>query len=125
MTKSEFHKKWLEHFARDIPKQQLKNLVDSTERSLWYIFLLKFVELQYFSEGAKARSEYNKIDKRGAIYIEWFKDEKAHDITRELNTAEDLDKMDEVYVVARDFSWTYIKPAKPLCEAYGPYFMKI
>ena len=124
MTKSEFHKKWLENFARDIPAKQLKNLVVLPKSSLWHIFFVKLVEPQCFSEGIKARSEYNKIDKRGAIYIEWFKDEKAHDITPTLNTADALDEMDEVCVVASDFSWTYIKPQPPY-DAYGPYFMKI
>ena len=73
-------------------------------------------------EGDNARKAYNEINKKGAQYIEWFEDEKTHDITGELNSASVLDRMVEVYVIAPDFSWTYIKTHEGTC---GPYFMKL
>lgn len=122
MTKNEFYIKWLEHFASDIPKQKIKKYVVSTGNLLWHTFSWKLLDKKRFFEGDAAKAEYDKIDKRGAIYIEWFKDEKTHDITWTLNTADALDEMIEVYVVASDFSWTYIKTHESMC---GPYFMKI
>ena len=44
------------------------------------------------------------------------------ELTAKLNTANALDEMTEIYVVAPDFSWTYIKTHESMC---GPYFMKL
>ena len=38
-----------------------------------------------------------------------------------LNTAEALDDFVEIYVVGKDFKWTYIKTHEDMC---GPYFMR-
>ncbi|MBQ9806010.1 MAG: DUF4275 family protein [Clostridia bacterium] len=122
MTKNEFYEKWLEHFSIGISKQDLKKYVVSTGNYLWHVFSWELLEEKKFLVGDQAGAAYDKADKRGAIYIEWFQDEKTHDITWDLNTADALDNMVEVYVVARDFSWTYIKTHEGMC---GPYFMKI
>ena len=122
MTKTEFYKKWLEHFAVGISKKDLNKYVISTGNYIWHTFSWELLDSNNFLEGEQAKAAYDKIDKHRAIYIEWFKDEKTHDITRNLNTAADLDKMVEVYVVAPDFSWTYIKTHESMC---GPYFMKL
>ena len=122
MTKHEFYEKWLEHFAVGIPQNDIKKYVVSTGNYLWHTFSWNLLDDKTFFVGDKAKEAYNRIDKRGAIYIEWFEDEKTHDITWDLNTAEALDKMIEVYVVASDFSWTYMKTHEGDC---GPYFMKL
>ena len=122
MTKNEFFGKWLEHFAIGISKKKLKKYVLSTGNLIWHTFSWKLLDNNKFLEGDIAKAAYNEIDKRGAIYIEWFEDEQTHGITWELNSAESLDKMVEVYVVAADFSWTYIKTHENSC---GPYFMKL
>ncbi len=121
MTKNEFYEKWIEHFAVGISKKDLKKHVVSTGNLIWHTFSWKLLDGNKFLEGDQAKTAYNEIDKRGAIYIEWFEDEKTHDITWDLDTAVALDKMVEVYVVASDFSWTYIKTHEGMC---GPYFMK-
>lgn len=122
MTKNEFYIKWLEHFSTGIPKRDLKKYVVSTGNLLWHVFSWELLNENKFLAGDQAKAAYDKIDKRGAIYIEWFEDEKTHDITWDMNTAADLDKKVEVYVVASDFSWTYIKTHESMC---GPYFMKL
>ena len=122
MTKNEFYIKWLEHFSKGISKRDLKKYVVSTGNLLWHVFSWELLKENKFLEGDQAKAAYDKIDKRGAIYIEWFEDEKTHDITWDMNTATDLDKKVEVYVVASDFSWTYIKTHESMC---GPYFMKL
>ena len=122
MTKDEFYKNWLEHFSTGISKRDLKKYVVSTGNLLWHVFSWELLRDNKFLVGDQAKTAYDKIDKRGAIYIEWFEDEKTHDITWDMNTAADLDKKIEVYVVASDFSWTYIKTHESMC---GPYFMKL
>ncbi len=122
MTKSEFYKEWLEHFAIGISKQDMKKYVVSTGNLLWHIFSWELLDEKKFLVGADAKDAYDKIDKHGAMYIKWFEDQKTHNISCDLNTANELDKMIEVYVVASDFSWTYIKTHEDMC---GPYFMKV
>lgn len=122
MTKTEFYRKWLEHFAFAVPEKAIKKCVVSTGNYLWHVFSFDLLGGKRFLVGDEARAAYDKINKRGAIYIQWFKDEKTKNITWDLNTAEALDKMVEVYVVAADFSWTYIKTHEGMC---GPYFMKL
>ena len=122
MTKNEFYKNWLEHFAVGISPKDLKKYVVSTGNLIWHTFSWELLDDSKFLEGDDARKAYNEINKSGAQYIEWFKDEKTHDITWELNSATALDKKVEVYVIASDFSWTYIKTHESTC---GPYFMKL
>ncbi len=122
MTKNEFYKKWLKHFAVGISKKDLKNHVVSTGNLIWHTFSWKLLDDSKFLEGDDAKKAYTEINKSGAHYIEWFEDEKTHDVTWELHSATALDKMVEVYVVASDFSWTYIKTHESTC---GPYFMKL
>ncbi len=122
MTKNEFYKNWLEHFAVGIAPEDLKKYVVSTGNLIWHTFSWELLDDSKFLEGDDARKAYNEINKSGAQYIEWFEDEKTHDITWELNSATALDKLVEVYVIASDFSWTYIKTHESNC---GPYFMKL
>ena len=70
--------------------------------------------------GEKAREAYDKIDKSGAFYIEWFEDKHTKDMIWDLNTAKALDDFIEIYVVGKNFKWTYIKTHEGMC---GPYFM--
>ena len=100
----------------------MKKYVVSTGDFIWHTFSWELLDDYKFLKGDAAKSAYDEINKRGALYIEWFKDEKTHDITWDLNSADALDKMVEVYVVASDFSWTYIKTHEGDC---GPYFMKL
>lgn len=73
-------------------------------------------ELQYAIKADERKAPNN------ALYIKWFKDDETKELTAKLNTANALDKMTEIYVVAPDFSWTYIKTHESMC---GPYFMKL
>ena len=72
--------------------------------------------------GDEAKKAYNSIDKNGALYVELDDDNGVQDVTWELSRAEEIDKFCELYVVGRDFEWTYIKTHEPAC---GPYFFKI
>ena len=122
MTKSAFYAKWLETFASDIPKGALKKYVQSTGNYVWHIFSWDLLDKKQYLLGDAAKAAYDKIDKRGAIYIDWFEDDHTKDITWPLNTARALDEFVEVYVVGKDFDWTYIKTHEGAC---GPYFLKL
>ena len=122
MTKHEFYTKWLEHFTKDIPAKEIKKHVTSEGNLIWHTFSWELLDKSRFLEGDDAKAAYNKQYKGGALYIEWFRDEETHNLTFDLERADALDKMDEVYVAAEDFSWTYIKTHEERC---GPYFMKL
>ncbi len=122
MTRNEFHSVWLSHFAKDISRKDIEKYVVSTGNYLWHVFSWKLLDEKAFLTGNSARKAYDKIDKHNALYIEWFEDDKTKELTVKLNTANALDKMTEIYVVAPDFSWTYIKTHESMC---GPYFMRL
>ena len=121
MTKEEFYNRWMETFANSIPKKDIIKYVKSTGNYIWHIFSWELLTEKHYLVGEKAREAYDRIDKNGAFYIEWFEDEQTKDMILNLSTAKNLDDLVEVYVVVRDIKWTYIKTHESMC---GPYFMK-
>ena len=121
MTKDEIYEKWLAAFAGGVSEEDLHNHVMSEGNLLWHVFSWELIDKALFLEGRKAKKAYDKVNKENAVYIEWFEAETRL-ITEELTKAKNLDKMTEVYVVASDFSWTYIKTHESFC---GPYFIKL
>ncbi len=122
MTRNEFYSVWLSHFAKDISRKDIEKYVVSTGNYLWHVFSWELLDEKTFLTGDSARKAYDKIDKHNAMYIDGFENDEAKDLTEKLNTAKALDKKTEIYVVASDFSWTYIKTHESMC---GPYFMKL
>lgn len=122
MTKNEFYSTWLDSFAADISREDIAQYVVSTGNLLWHVFSWKLLDEKMFLIGDSAKSAYNRTDKQNALYIAWFEDDSPKILPRELCAADALDNMTEVYVVASDFSWTYIKTHENTC---GPYFMKL
>ena len=122
MTKQEFYDIWLSKFGSDIPKAKINKYVEKTGNYIWHIFSWGLIPEEKYYSGNRAKIEYDSIDKSGAWYIEWFEDDRAHQIIPKLKTAKDLDEFIEIYVMAKDFSWTYIKTHEDSC---GPYFMKM
>lgn len=120
MTKNEFYTKWLEAFGGGIPKSDIKKYVKSTGDCIWHIFSWDLAEKKRYLTGAEAEKAYDQIDKRGAMYIDWFQDDHTKDMIWDLNQADALEKFVEVYVVGKDFQWTYIKTHE---GDFGPYFM--
>ena len=121
MRKEEFYNKWIEVFASNIPKNDIQKYVKSTGNYIWHIFSWELLNENQYLIGEKAKEAYDKIDKKGAFYIEWFEDKHTKDMICDLNTAKALDDFVEIYIVGKDFKWTYIKTHEGMC---GPYFMK-
>ena len=86
-----------------------------------HIFSWELVNSNDYLTGEKARHTFNKTNKANAWYIIPFERNASVRILNFENiTAEQLDEENEIYIVARDFSWTYIKTHEDdLC---GPYF---
>ena len=68
MTKEEFYNKWLEAFAFNIPKNDIKKYVKATGDYIWHVFSWELLSEKQYLIGDKAKEAYDKIDKRG-VYI--------------------------------------------------------
>ena len=123
MKKKAFYKKWLNSFALDVAYSDLREYVIPTTAYIWHIFSWELIDEHKYLKGDAARTAYDKIDKTNALYIDWFEDDETKEITCELSSAKALDKFIEVYVVAKDFSWTYIKTHEG--NHCGPYFRRL
>lgn len=119
-----FKKEWLKHFASNISKRDIENKVVKTGGYIWHIFSFELVDSNNYLSGEEARSAFNKADKANSWYIIPFERKTSVKISDFENiTAEQLEKETEIYVVARDLSWTYIKTHDN--DWCGPYFYRI
>ena len=123
LKKKEFYSKWIETFAANIPKKALENRVFRKGGYIWHVFSFGLLDKDLYYEGEQARAEYEKAKKKGAFYIDWDMGDETCELTHDLCFADALDKFAEIYVVGKDFEWTYIKTHEgDLC---GPYFLKL
>ena len=122
MTKDEFYSAWLDHFACGISADHIAKYVVSTGNYLWHIFSWELIDEDKYLSGDSARTAFDNMNKYDACYIDWFEDEILQPLPSKLQSSKVLDGMCEVYVVAADFSWTYMKTHESMC---GPYFMKL
>jgi len=122
MNKEAFCAKWLDAFGGNIPKSDLKKYVASTGGYIWHVFSWELLDNKRYLSGEAAKRAFDRAEKRGAIYIDWFQDDHTKDITWAQNEADALDAFTEVYVVGKDFKWTYIKTHE---GGFGPYFLAL
>ncbi|MBQ2876861.1 MAG: DUF4275 family protein [Clostridia bacterium] len=112
--------KWLSVFAKDVDKRLIKKHVTSEGNFLWHIFTYGNVPCL---EGDEARKAFDALDYTEAIkFTDGYSNRiKNKGIIGRLS-AEEVDNAPEgdVYIVARDMSWTYVRTHEEgLC---GPYF---
>ena len=72
--------------------------------------------------GEAARMAFDRVDKRNAVYFRPGGDDS--DLTAELFPDTDaavIDCMGDLYIIDRDFAWTYVHTRYPW---YGPYFVR-
>ena len=122
MKLDEFKKEWLLHFAMGISKRDIEDKVVKTGNYIWHIFSWELINPDRYVTGEKARKAFNKCSKVAAWYIIPF--ERSATVKSYNNdnvTAEQIEKEIEIYKVAKDFSWTYIKTHEGMC---GPYYFK-
>lgn len=122
MTKQRFVNQWLRHFAQGIRKDQYEKYVK--DQFIWHIFSWELAKPEGLLTGDAARRAFDEAVKTDCIFCDMFGDGGVTDRpSPRSDTAEKIDRnMTEFYVVAKDYSWTYIKTHEnDLC---GPYFLK-
>lgn len=115
-------KKWLDAFGCGVNQKNIVDHVLSYGNLLWHLFSYKYTTCL---EGKAARTEFDKLDYSEALLFCDGYSGNISDITDVGKiTALDVDNVPcgDVYVVAKDFSWTYVRTHEKYC---GPYFCKI
>ena len=123
MTKQQFVNQWLRHFASDISKADRKQYVDG--QFIWHVFSWKLIPEGNYLTGEAARRAYNAKEKTDRVFCDRFGDGGVTDqLSDRTETAEKIDAgFSELYVAAKDWSWTYIKTHEG--DVCGPYFYEI
>ena len=114
MTLNEFEKRWLAAFAEGISKKQLEKYVVSRGNHIWHLFSWELLPEGSYLKGDAAREAYDHIshyERDSALFIEPFgkRHPESFSMTWQESSAQQLDQRTEIFVVAEDFSWTYIK----------------
>ena len=116
----DFIEEWLTHFAGDIPNKFLKKRVFNGG-FIWHIFSFNKISQGQYLSGDDARAVFDGIDKSGAKYYLLWDDEAVVKKLKKGMDAKYIDEFEEFYVVASNWSWTYIKTHEDDC---GPYFYR-
>ena len=122
MTKQKFINQWLRHFAQGINKDQYEKYVK--DQYIWHVFSWELIKPDGLLTGDAARQAYNEAVKADCIFCDMFNNGGVTDkFSPQYDTAEKIDEnLTEFYVVAKDYSWTYIKTHE--CDLCGPYFLR-
>ena len=123
MTKQKFINQWLRHFAKNISKDKIDKYIKN--QYIWHIFSWNLLDSEDFLIGNDARLAYDAMDKSNCIFCDMFGSNAISDhMLNEYSSSKAIDlNIIELYVVAKDYSWTYIKTHEN--DICGPYFMKI
>lgn len=126
--------KWIEAFAKGVSDEFLQEHVLETGNYLWHLFSWEGVPCL---KGDEARKAFDAIEYEKAIAFEaGFTHVNMHGgmvMTAKATAMEnlrycgkvsaaDLEEHDDIYIVAEDFSWTYVHTHEEMC---GPYFLKV
>ncbi|MBT2696634.1 DUF4275 family protein [Bacillus sp. ISL-40] len=118
----ELQKQWGEVFARELSKNQKRQI--HYGQFMWHVFSY---ELLPCKKGQRARDAFDLVSKdecyifyqnnQNALLIEKAASLKSNHIINEIDGY-----IHDVYVVDKDFSWTYILTHEENC---GPYFYRL
>lgn len=123
MNRNRFEKRWLQAYAADVSKEDIEKYVIATGKYIWHVFSWNLLPKDSYLTGDSARAAYDVVDKTEAVCLKPFSQEGSRPLPKELTTAHALDGLTEVYVVGKDYTWTYIKTHEN--DHCGPYFMEI
>ena len=114
--------KWLFTFGKGVDKKKMEEHVTSYGNHLWHLFTWGEVPCL---KGEDAREAFDALQYEEAIrFYDGYAGhiEKVSVIEQITAKAVDKDKASDVYIVAKDFSWTYVRTHE---EGWcGPYFCK-
>lgn len=126
---NEIKNKWIEVFAGHLSEKERKSEI-YMDNYLWHLFSY---EKRECLEGNNARNAFDKLKKNG--YYVFFED---YTYKYELNKykgkafevidynklrAKDFNKQNDIYIVDKDFKWTYVNTHER--DYCGPYFCKL
>lgn len=124
MNEKDFIQKWLNTFVPNISETFYKDRIEN--QYIWHVFSFDVIEKEKYLIGKKARMAYDLIDKKDAIVFRLWDEKKiTQPMQAQFNNSKKLDHLPETYIVASDFSWTYISTHENDCQNLGPYFMKL
>lgn len=112
---------WEDHFANHLSESEKNSihLHDKGKKSgfLWHVFSYETKECL---QEEQAQEAFNSVKKNGCyVFYQHVNDALLLENTSRINT-EDFENEQDVYVVDKEFSWTYINThEKGWC---GPYF---
>ena len=110
-------------FGKDVDKNIMEEHVTSYGNLLWHLFTWGEVPCL---KGEDARKAFDELQYEEAIrFYDGYAGhiEKASVIEKITAKAVDKDKASDVYIVAKDFSWTYVRTHE---EGWcGPYFCRL
>jgi hypothetical protein len=106
---------WEFHFAKDLSTIEKKKI--HMHQFLWHLFSYKRVECLKNSE---AKTAFNDLLKR-SCYL-FYQDQSQAFLIEDSNKikAEHFEQENDIYIVDRDFRWTYVQTHEEQC---GPYFL--
>lgn len=122
MTKQKFLNQWIRNFAPDLPKTEYEKYIK--DQYIWHVFSWKLIEPDGLLVGDDARHAFDNVDKAACICCDMHGNGGVTDMLEpQYNTAAKIDAgLTEFYVVAKDYSWTYIKTHEG--DFCGPYFLR-
>lgn len=123
MSKEKFKNQWLRKFAPNLSKEQREKYIEN--QYIWHVFSYDLSEFKGLLVGDEARKAFNQVDKSECISCDMYNHSGVKDkLMPQYDTAEKIDtNLIEFYVVAKDYSWTYIKTHEG--DFCGPYFLKV
>ena len=101
--------KWLSTFGKGVDKNIMEEHVTSYGNLLWHLFTWGEVPCL---QGDDARKAFDELQYEEAIrFYDGYAGhiEKVSVIEKITAKAVDKDKASDVYIVAKDFSWTYVR----------------
>lgn len=120
MNTKKLIKEWIFVFGEDVDKKTIEDHVISYGNHLWHLFTWGNVSCL---EGDEARNAFDNLQYTEAIRFYDGYSNNINDVSEvgKLSAAElDNDSESDVYVVAKDFSWTYVRTHET--DWCGPYF---
>ena len=118
MDNYELIEKWLSVFGEGVNKKMIVDHVTSRGNLLWHLFTWGNVPC---IEGDEARNAFDALDYKEAIrfYDGYSKHIEGVSIINKISAKTvDNDEKRDVYIVAKDFSWTYVRTHE---SDLGPY----
>ena len=112
--------RWISAFGKDVDKKLIKKHVTAENNFLWHLFTWGNVPCL---EGDEAKKAFDALEYTEAIRATggFSKKIKSTSIVGKLSSADvDNDPAADVYIVATDYSWTYVRTHE--IGLFGPYF---